>query len=140
MELSWERLVKHVSEHSPGVKIKVPKDKLDSPLEHGFRKSVGLRFYRKHYRLRLPDGRCVHVEETKEHYIIHVDTRDPSVSPLGHLRCDAPGLWAALWTGVGLTAGLVAGTADGKNRGLAGALGAVAGLIIGFLTGRWGRK
>ena len=132
--------MRHISRHSPGVKVKIPKDKLDSPLKHGFRKSIGLRFYRKHYRLRLPDGRCVHVEETKDHYVIHVDAKDPGVSPVGHLRQDAPGLWTALCAGVGLTAGLVAGVSDEKNRGLAGILGAVAGLIIGFLTGRWGRK
>ena len=140
MGLSWEKLVRHISECSPGVRIKVPKDRLDSPLKHGFRKSIGLRFYHKHYRLRLPDNRCVHVEETRRHYIIHVDSKDPGVSPFGHLRTDAPGLWAALWTGVGLTAGLIAGAADDKNKGLTSALGAIIGLIVGFLTGRWGRK
>ena len=139
-KLSWDLLIKCLSEHRPGVKIKVPKDKLEHPLKAGFRRSIGLHFYRKNYRLTLPDGRCVHVEETRDHYVVHVDERDPGVSPIGHLRQDAPGLWTALCAGVGLSAGLLAGAKDEKHRGLASAAGAILGLIIGFLTGRWGKK
>ena len=140
MRLSWGRLIKHLAEHGPGIKVKVPKDRIEHPLKVGFRKSIGLHFYRKNYRLALPDGSCVHVEETKDHYIVHVDVKDPGLNPIDHLRQDAPGLWAALWAGVGLSAGAIVGAKNGKQRGLMSVLGAIAGLIIGFLTGRWGRK
>jgi len=140
MELDWAKLVRHLSERCPGIRVKVPKDRLTDPLKAGFRKSVGLHLRRKHYRMALPDGRCVHVEETKDAYIIHVDGKDPGVSPIGHLREDAPGLWTALTTGVGLSAGLVAGLRDDEHRALATAAGTIIGLLIGILTGKWGRK
>jgi len=140
MELDWTKLIKHLSERYPGIKVKVPKEKLKNPLEVGFRRSVGLHLRRKHYRLALPDGRCVHVEETKDSYVIHVDVKDPALSPIGHLREDAPGLWTALTTGVGLSAGLVAGLKSDEHKGLATLAGTVLGLIVGILTGKWGKK
>jgi len=140
MKLDWAKLIKHLSEKHPGIRVKVPKERLEDPLKAGFRKSIGLHFRRRHYRLTLPDGRCVHVEEDKDHYIIHVDVKDPGVSPVGHLREDAPGLWTALTTGIGLTAGLIADARDDQHKGLMTAAGAVVGLVIGLLTGKWGQK
>jgi len=120
--------------------VKIPKGKLDDPLKHGFRRSVGLHLLHKHYRRTLPDGRCVHVEETKDHYIVHIDVTDPAVSPIGHLRRDAPGLWTAMCAGIGLTAGVMIGLKDEKQRAAASIAGALTGLAIGLLTGKWGKK
>jgi len=140
MSLDWSKLIKHLSERRPGLKVKIPKHKLDDPLKHGFRRSIGLHINHKHYRLTLPNGSCVHVEETKDHYIVHVDTTDPAVSPVGHLRCDAPGVWTAMCAGIGLTAGVLAGLGNEKQRTLSTIAGVLAGLAIGILTGKWGKK
>lgn len=140
MKLDWAKLIKHLSEKHPGIKVKIPKDRLEDPVKAGFRRSIGLHLRHKHYRLTLPDGRCVHVEEGKDYYVVHVDVKDPGVSPIGHLREDAPGLWTALTTGVGLSAGLIAGLKDDQHKGLTTAAGTVIGLIIGLLTGKWGQK
>ena len=131
-------MVKHLSSKGSGIKVKVPKDKLEDPVKAGFRRSIGLHLRCRHYRRTLPDGRCVHVEETRDHYVVHIDETDPAVSAVGHLRKDAPGLWTAMCAGMGFAAGLMAG--DKERRGAMGLAGALAGLIIGLLTGRWGRK
>ena len=43
----------------------------------------------------LKDGRGIHVKEYDDYYTIHWDKVDPSVSKLGHLYEDAPGILAA---------------------------------------------
>ena len=140
MSLEWAKLIKHLSQRPPGLKVKIPKHKLDDPLKHGFRRSIGLHINHKHYRLTLPNGGCVHVEETKDHYIVHVDGTDPAVSPVRHLRCDAPGVWTAMCTGIGLTAGVLAGLGNEKQRTFSTIAGVLIGLAIGILTGKWGKK
>lgn len=59
------------------------------PGEAGFRRSKGMNLRAKeHYRRALPDGRGLHVQRFHDHYRIHWDAKDPSVSPFGHLLSD----------------------------------------------------
>ena len=48
------------------------------------------------YRLALPDDRSIHVREYDHYYLIHWDSKDPKIDPIGHLIEDAPHWLAVL--------------------------------------------
>ena len=70
-------------------KLRVPRDAVPHPAEAGLYRSVGLnRRCTAHYRHALPDGRGLHVHEFADHYHVHWDAVDPSVSLLRHFLHD----------------------------------------------------
>ncbi len=68
----------------------MPRRYLPPPDKHGFRRSIGADPNARHYRLRLSDGRSIHILEYEDRYCIHWDLRDPDEDPIGHLLLDTP--------------------------------------------------
>ena len=70
-------------------KLRVPRDTVPHPAAAGLYRSTGLnRQCLGHYRHALPDGRGLHVHEYEDHYHVHWDAVDPSVSLVGHFLED----------------------------------------------------
>lgn len=74
-------------------KLRVPRDRVPHPAAAGLYRSVGLARRCRHYRHALPDGRGLHVHEYDDHYHVHWDAVDPSVSLLRHLLHDVAHAW-----------------------------------------------
>ena len=70
-------------------KMLVPRAAVPHPSEAGLYRSTGLnRKCSGHYRHAMPDGRGLHVHEYADHYHVHWDAWDPSVSLLRHFLHD----------------------------------------------------
>lgn len=70
-------------------KLRVARDSVPHPALAGLYRSTGLnRKCSGHYRQALPDGRGLHVHEYADHYHVHWDAVDPSVSLLRHFLHD----------------------------------------------------
>ena len=69
-------------------KLVVPRDRVPHPEASGLYASIGLAPKCRHYRHALPDGRGLHVHEYADHYRVHWDAVDPSVSVLRHFLHD----------------------------------------------------
>jgi len=88
---SWDNLIHHILRLPVHQDIAVSKSAILSPLEEGFRVSIGeFKGQMADFRRPMPDGRSIHVKEFKKHFLAHWDFRDPSLDPLGHLVQDAP--------------------------------------------------
>ena len=74
-------------------KLHVPRATVPHPEEAGLYRSIGLARNCAHYRHALPDGRGLHVHEYDDHYRVHWDAVDPSVSLLRHLWHDVTHAW-----------------------------------------------
>lgn len=90
MDLGWDRVQKAalaLKRHAPLV---VPKDSIGSPAGSGFYKSVGLDHRaHAHWRRRIPGSlRGLHVLVFADHYLVHWDRIDPSVSVVLHFVDD----------------------------------------------------
>lgn len=127
--MKWSDAARQVYALPPGQNLQVNKGDLTHPrdLEPCFRASLGLSApgVKAHWRcLDTATGRCIHVLETDDLFLVHWDLVDPSVSFLGHLYADAPQV--AVTGGVLLGAGLGAAL-SGKDGALWGAL---AGVVL----------
>ena len=69
-------------------KLRVPRDTVPHPSSCGFYRSVGLNVKARHYRHAFADGRGFHVHEYADHYHVHWDAVDPSVSLVRHFLED----------------------------------------------------
>jgi hypothetical protein len=70
-------------------KLRVARDTVPHPSACGLYRSTGLnRSCTSHYRHVLPDGRGLHVHEYADHYHVHWDAVDPSVSLVRHFLHD----------------------------------------------------
>lgn len=69
-------------------KLTVARASVPHPSDAGLYRSVGLARQCRHYRQALPDGRGLHVHEYADHYRVHWDAVDPSVSLLRHFLQD----------------------------------------------------
>lgn len=69
-------------------KVHVPLAEVPHPLESGMYQSRGMARRCKHYRHALPDGKGLHVHEYPDHFRVHWDAVDPSISLLRHLLHD----------------------------------------------------
>src|SRR5688572_6869984 len=69
-------------------KLRVSRDAVPHPSGCGFYRSIGLNVKARHYRQALADGRGFHVHEYDDHYHVHWDAVDPSVSLLRHFLED----------------------------------------------------
>lgn len=77
----------------------------------GFKRSVGEPHGQSaDYRLRLYDGKSIHVREYNDHYRVHWDKVDPSVSIIAHLKHDAPHIYMLLLGMLGVSSGVVLGS------------------------------
>ncbi len=62
----------------------------------GFYKSIGMNRALSHWRLELPDGQEIHVQEQVGDYEVHWDYVSLRRDPIGHGIRDAPGLTVGL--------------------------------------------
>jgi hypothetical protein len=69
-------------------KVNVPRGTVPHPVAAGLYRSVGLARQCRHYRQAMPDGRGLHVHEFSDHYRVHWNAVDPSVSLLRHFLHD----------------------------------------------------
>lgn len=70
-------------------KLRVPRDSVPHPAQAGLYRSTGLnRKCSGHYRQAMPDGRGLHVHVYADHYHVHWDAVDPSVSLVRHFLQD----------------------------------------------------
>lgn len=87
----WVSIIRKVLALKPHEDILVPKASVKHPLTIGFRRSIGEpKGQSADYRLRLSDGKSIHVREYRDCYKVHWDMVDPSVDPIRHLKYDAP--------------------------------------------------
>jgi hypothetical protein len=95
---TWSELIKSVQRLPPHVDLLIHKSIVDEPWLFGFRKS--LMAWKKgslrNWRLALPNGRCIHVREYKDHFKIHWDIADPRKNPFKHLVYDTQRLFNTL--------------------------------------------
>lgn len=88
MDETWRAIAVAVMALPQHGKLSVPRDRVAHPLAAGLYRSLGLARKCRHYRTALPDGRGLHVHEYGDHYRVHWDAVDPSVSLLRHLWHD----------------------------------------------------
>ncbi len=88
MHESWKAIAAAALALPQHGKLHVPRDAAPHPHEAGLYRSLGLARRCRHYRQALPDGRGLHVHEYGDHYRVHWDAVDPSVSFLRHLWHD----------------------------------------------------
>ncbi|MEK6975470.1 MAG: hypothetical protein AABY18_03910 [Candidatus Thermoplasmatota archaeon] len=69
-------------------KLHVPRNGVPHPSDAGLYRSLGLARKCRHYRRALPDGRGLHVHEYADHYRVHWDAIDPSISFFRHVWHD----------------------------------------------------
>jgi hypothetical protein len=69
-------------------KLHVPRDQVPHPLQAGMYSSRGMARRCRHYRHALPDGKGLHVHEYEDHFRVHWDAVDPSISLLKHFLHD----------------------------------------------------
>jgi hypothetical protein len=84
----WKAIASAVMALPQHGKLHVRRDEVPHPRDAGLYRSVGLARKCRHYRHVLPDGRGLHVHEYDDHYRVHWDAVDPSVSLLRHLWHD----------------------------------------------------
>ena len=71
--------------------LRIEKWRVQHPSSAGFYYSIGEeRGQKADYRKCLDDGRCLHVKEFQNYYLVHWDHVDPFNNPIGHLIVDAP--------------------------------------------------
>lgn len=88
MHDTWKAIAVAVMALPPHGKLVVPRHAAPHPKHAGLYRSLGLARKCRHYRQALPDGRGLHVHEYDDHYRVHWDAVDPSVSFLRHVWHD----------------------------------------------------
>ncbi len=133
--LDWPALASAVLTLAPGQDLLIKKADIVHPKTVGFRPSIGLVFGQlADWRLALEDGRGLHVREYLDHYVLHYDATDPSVSFMRHLAEDTPALFKTVLAVGLLGAGTAIGAATGDTeRGAA--IGGIAGLLGAMMFG-----
>jgi len=128
----WTNVIKRVLSLKPHKDLYIEKRRVTHPLYAGFRHSIGEpKGQIADYRLRLINGRSIHVREYKDHYRVHWDIVDPSVNPLLHLKYDAPHWYNILISTIGVAGGLL--TQKGLHYGL---MAWAAGFVLSLLSSR----
>lgn len=96
--MDWPSVIQAIARLGLGVEVELDKQWLLHPSKvEGFKLSLGMpRGQVADYRMRLSDGRCLHVVELRDRYLVHLDSVDPSDNPLGHLLSDTPPWLASL--------------------------------------------
>ena len=89
----WKAIAAAVMALPQHGKLHVRRDDVPHPRDAGLYRSLGLARKCRHYRHALPDGRGLHVHEYEDHYRVHWDAVDPSVSLLRHLWHDITHAW-----------------------------------------------
>lgn len=138
---SWSEVAQHLMTAPPGAYAMVDKGTVHHPKTiPSWRRSTGLaqEGVKAHWRVMLPDGRCLHAVERKSDYLVHVDLVDPGQDFLGHLGRDTPGLLSVLLLLVGGGGGagvgwLATGTREGTATGAATG-SACAALFLALLN------
>lgn len=69
---------------------------VDEFARYGFYKSIGMNRALSHWRLELPDGQEIHLQEQATEFEVHWDYVSLRRDPLGHGIRDAPGLTLGL--------------------------------------------
>lgn len=99
LHAAWLTVVDATLELPQHAKLKVSRGDLPHPSESGLYPSRGMARRCRHYRHALPDGRGLHVHEYPDHYHVHWDAVDPSVSLARHLVHDVLRLLTRAWRG-----------------------------------------
>jgi hypothetical protein len=94
---SWNELIRSVQQLPPHVDLSIKRAQVEEPRHFGFRKSVGWKKGSlRNWRLALPNGRCIHVREYRDHFKIHWDIADPRKNPFKHLVYDTRRLYNSI--------------------------------------------
>mgnify|MGYP001773268492 CR=1 FL=1 len=114
----WSRIIHKVLRLPAHKDIVVEKSStLVHPTLVGFRRSIGEPHGQSaDYRLRLYDGRSIHVREYSDHYRVHWDRVDPSVSIVAHLKHDAPHIYMLLLGILSVSTGIMLGNILSRLR------------------------
>lgn len=127
----WDSIIQGVLQKKAHENTILSKNGLSHPLNSGFRKAIGEpKGQLADYRLKLPDGKSVHVGDYSDMYSVHWDNIDPIVNALEHLRQDSP----LYYLGVLTLMGVAIGSEVSKNKEDGGFLGGVGGFILGSMT------
>ncbi|MGB1698024.1 MAG: hypothetical protein ACPHK8_06460 [Thermoplasmatota archaeon] len=87
--MAWKQVQTAVLEQPLHAPVRVEKHHVPHPEDVGFYMSRGLnRSAHRHFRLPIADQKGLHVLEYDDHYLVHWDRIDPSVSMLGHFLGD----------------------------------------------------
>ncbi len=107
--IEWSKIVEKVLTLPAHEDVIVKKSAIIHPTLVGFKRSVGEPHgQRADYRLRLYDGKSIHVREYNDHYRVHWDKVDPSTSVIAHLKHDAPHIYMLLLGILGISSALLA--------------------------------
>ncbi len=121
--------------------IVIPKSNVRHPLHVGFKRSIGEpKGQIADYRLRLIDGKSVHVREYKDYYRIHWDIVDPSVNPIEHLKHDAPHWYSMILYATGIVGGVLTARILRGNLMLGGLFGMILLLLADTMNNRFKDK
>ncbi|MCS6768220.1 MAG: hypothetical protein RMJ59_05135 [Candidatus Nitrosocaldus sp.] len=108
--MHWGRIVEDVLDLPAHRDVVISKCWIVHPTAVGFRRSIGEpKGQIADYRFALHDGRGIHVREYGDHYRVHWDMVDPSVSIVTHLKRDAPHIYMLLLGVLGVSAGALLG-------------------------------
>jgi hypothetical protein len=128
VQLTWLEVARHLAAGPSRAQAEIAADLVEDPEAAGLATARGWPVGQAaDWRLRLPDGRSLHVQDFGDRYRAHLDAVDPALHPVEHMLGDLPR--------VSLTGTLVLG-------GLAGlaatrdALGLCVGLACGVAAGK----
>jgi len=89
---TWSDVIAFLRTKGYHTKLWIPRPFQD-PLSAGMYRSIGTPVGQStDYRLRLDDGKGLHVREFPQYYQAHLDDVDPSQSLVGHMFADMPGV------------------------------------------------
>jgi len=132
----WASIIRGTLKLRPHEDIVIPRSKVKHPLHVGFKRSIGEpKGQIADYRLRLIDGRSIHVREYKDCYKVHWDIVDPSVNPIEHLRYDAPHWYSMILYTAGVVGGALTARVLRGNPMLGGLFGITLLLLTDVING-----
>ena len=106
MQPSWVNTIDYVLSFPPHYDLSFSKFELPHPAQSGFVLRIGEQKGQiADYGTTVGDGHGIHILEFQDHYLVHWDEVDPSISPIDHIVKDAPQyipLLVVLGLGIGL--------------------------------------
>ncbi len=111
--------------------VTIHHDEAPDPTQNGYFRSIGdPQGQEADYEKTFSDGKRIHLKKYTDCYQAHWDFFSPILSPVQHLRYDAPG-WYVLLSALG---GGVLGASCSEDEATGAILGGGLGFIIGVLT------
>lgn len=131
MMYTWTYIEQIVFSKPVHVDVSVRHDEVPDPTQNGYSRSIGdFHGQNADYEKTFTDGKRIHLRKFRNIYRAHWDFFSPILSPIQHLRYDAPE-WYVLLSTLGFSTLGASCTEDEVSGAI---LGGGVGLILSLLT------